>query len=439
MDEGLSSEMASMALATRAADYLSTKPVLMNNPGVKLDSIYYSAMTSQVEAVENTWNLGRLILTLPTTGFGSSNQVLIPNSNLQGGVFLQLLLPINGVANLCLPRGWGYAAIQSINYQMGSSNANQQQINGQSVWQIVQEQCGSEEKASEFFLQAGDALLGQNSSSVSGNVEANVFLPFPFSSACGSHAQKYPFDTDMLSTPIFLTVTFNLGVAFIGGTGTPPSSFTQAQIVCRQGELFNKDASLGPLIKRNAALIYSYPFIHRQSFTSPQVTGVVSGGLVSINLLSILNADLVAISFGVVKVSDLVPSAGGCPNPNFYQPITNIQLQFNGQVMYNAPNNLQKLYQAYMIEGAGLYHGLQVTGTSSPWSGNLADLYVTTIDFSRMRESCFSHFFSNVWRIGNNSLSLQFNTPDTSQYVCYVTYAYNAMVDVQNGQTRIIY
>lgn len=441
----ISPEEAALAIRDNALKYLATKASLDNMSATSLTDAYYTSLNSTVQLEEITYNLGRLTLNLPTPLFGSSNQVVIPNSSLLGGIFLHLVLNINGIANLSLPRGWGYAFINSINYQLGSSNANQQQIQGQSVIQIVAAQCGSEEKFSEFIRLAGDAVTTTQSAPI----EANVFLPYPFSTACGVN-QKLPFDTDLLSSPLYLTINFSQAGAVFGGSGTPPTSFTSAQLVTRQGDFYNKDVSFGSIMKRNSSLMYNYPFIHHQSIISPLTSGTPApvGGTASpcvVQLLSILNADLIGLSFYVVLASDVSPTGGNSPNPLNLVDCMNIQLLFNGQVMYSAPDNLAKLYQSYMIDGAGFFQGGYMSaGTTSPFTFNPADMYIYHIDFSRRREACYGHEFANVWRIGNNTLSLSFNpnpknASGAQNYYIYVTYHYNGLASISGGESRLLY
>ncbi len=428
------SETTMEGMAPLAAQYLTTKPALLNSPGMKLHDVYYSSVNSTVEAAEVSYVFGRYKSSLSSLAFGTQGQIVINNSSLLGGVFLHLEMNLANQPNVTLPRGWGYAAIQSINYQLGSSNANQQQITGQSVLQIINQQAGSEEKMSEIYRLGGEEVTN----TTQGVVRADVFLPFPWSTACGRD-QKLPFDSAMLNSPLFLNVAFNQANSFIGGSGIKPISFTKATIYLRQGDFSNKDLSLAPMIKRNPSLIYGYPFIHNQSYQSSVLQGT-AGQPLSFNLQSILNADLIGLSFGVVLTSDLTPVSNNSPNPFNYQNIEDIQLTYNGNVVWESPGNADKLVAAYMIDGAPYFHNSVIApGAVAPYTSSPVDTYVRHIDFSRCRDACFGTEYANVWRIGNNTLSLQFTPVTTGSCICYVTYHYNAIADIQNGESRILY
>ena len=69
------------------------------------------------------------------------------------------------------------------------------------------------------------------------------------------------------------------------------------------GDLSNKDQSLRNVLMKDPALMYSYPFIHRQQ--AGNLGNIIQGSTdpnnrVSISLISIINADLGGISFGLV-------------------------------------------------------------------------------------------------------------------------------------------
>lgn len=422
---------ADVQLMEAAERYLVQKPVLMSNPGTKLDDVYYSAINTRVDLSEVTFNNGRLSLALPGLTFGGSSQVVIPNSSLLSEVYLHLELDLGSAANVTLPRGWGYAALASINYQMGSSNANQQQISGQSVWQIISAQCETAEKRSEMFHLGGEEIL-----SPTGIVSADLLLPLPWSTACGE--EKLPIDTNMLSSPIYVTVNTNIAQQWIGGSGVKPSAFRSANILCRMGDMSNKDQSLGPYMKRDPTLIYGYPFIHTQTFSIANI----NFAQIDVPLTSILNADLVGLIFGVVKASDYQPSGGNSPNPFNYQELVDIQILYNGQVMSNFPGQSYKLQSMHSSVGANYFYGSVINpGAVAPFTSFPVNSYPIFIDFSRKRTPCYTNHFANVWRIGNNVLQLRCNVASgvDQQYICFVTYLYNGIADVQNGETRLYY
>jgi hypothetical protein len=418
--------------------YLSQKRTLLAMGGTILDDIYYSGANTTVSLSEATYNNGRLAVSLTSPAFGAQSQVIIPNSSLLGACFLHLELP-DVVANQALCRGWGYAAIDQISYLFGSSNVSQIAINGQSLWQTVAAQCETSEKRSEMFHLGGEEVIAPTGATL----QADLLLPLPWSSANGMHA-KLPFDTTLLSNPITIQITFKSAASIYGGTGLRPNAFTMATIYPRQGDLANKDQSLRNLMMRRPDLMYAYPFIHKQSFTPSSFLGVsAASGTVSIPLLSFINADLTGMTIGIVPQSRLAPSASSTPSPFAYEELSNIQLLFNGTLYYNAPGRAYKLWGIDSQVGSSyLENSVVAPGSTSPFTSGPVNSYTLYVDFARIRTAAFEGRYQNVWRIGNNTLSLQFNTPpgtDGASYVMFATYWYNGVAEVSNGETRVYF
>lgn len=425
---------------TNELAYLSQKRVLLSNPGTKMDNIYYSSANTTVELAEATYNNGRLFISLNQHNFGSQSQVVIPNSSLLNEVYLHLQLE-KIVPNQTLTRGWGYKIIDSISYLFGSSNVSQISINGDSLFQTIMMESETSEKRSEMFRLGGQEILNQGAVDITTGLDAYVLLPLPFSSANGLFS-KLPFDTNLLSNPITIQIQFGQASKIIGGSGASTvSQFTKAAIYVRQGELYNKDQSLKFQLMKNPSIMYSYPFIHHQSYTPQGFTGSVDpNSRVSVPLLSFINADLLAISVGIIKDSDLSPTGGNTPNLFNYQEMSNVRLTFNGLIMYESPAKLWKLYNMKSQIGSSyLFNSIVQPGATAPFNSVPVDTYILIFDFSRIRSLSYQNEYQNVWRISNNTLTLEFNTPDTSTYHLYATYHYNGVCEVQGGQTRIYF
>lgn len=444
--------------------YLASKRTALNAPGVKLSNNYYSLMNASVETVETTYNTGRLTISLTTKDFGGQAQVVIPNSSFLGEVYLHLELPNLGFASrgsgynagATLSRGWGYACISSINFLFGSSNVSQISMNGQSLLQTVMMSADTAEKRSELFRLGGQEMLqpitwvdpvdGLTKPNPNVVLSADILLPFPWSSSSGLHS-KLPFDTNVLSNPITIQIQFNPRTTIYGGLNQNAwaNSFLAATAIFRQGDLTNKDQSLRRTLENNKDLSMFYPFIHKQSYTPTQFLGSTDqNSPVSVPLLGFINADLVGIMIGVVRVGLLTGSANGSPNIFQYDQLSNVNLQFNGLSMMNSPGQAWKLYQcAAGSLGASYFQNslIKPHGADPPFDSVPQDTYIMVIDFSRIRSTTFEGQFQNVWRIANNTLTLSFNTesgPDT-QYQLYATYMYNGMAQINAGQTSIYF
>jgi hypothetical protein len=424
--------------------YLSQKRTLLSMGGTILDDIYYSAMNTTVALSEVTYNTGRLAVSLSQTQFGSQSQVLIPNSSLLAQCYLHLELPPL-VADQAICRGWGYALIDQISFLFGSSNVSQIAMNGQSLWQTIAGQCETEEKRSEMFHLGGEESFGPNPFVAGPPLTADLLIPLPWSAANGLHA-KLPFDTGLLSNPITIQITFKAAAAVYGGTGAKPAGFTKATMYMRQGDLANKSQSMKSMMMRRPDLMYAYPFIHKQTFTPSTFNGSTdSSAPCTVPLLAFINADLIGMTVGVIRSDRLAPSGNLTPMPFGYDGgLSNITLDFNGLQMLNAPGRSHKLYGIDSQVGCSKFLNSVVLGTTNatPFQSGGEDTYTLYIDFSRVRALSFEGQYANVWRIGNNTLTLRFNTSaGTPQapvsYTLFATYFYNAVAEISNGETRI--
>lgn len=417
----------------REEQYLSTKRVLLSNPGYKLSDVYYSKYNTQVDLAEVTWNTGRYTSTLNNSNFGSNTQVIIPNSSLLSTMYLHLELP-DVVADQTICRGWGFACIDSISFLFGSSNVSQIQINGQTLFQLIMMEAETEEKRSEMLRLAGEEWLVPSG----GNLEADLIIPLPWSTACGEHA-KLPIDTNILKNPITVQIRFKGSDSIYGGTGDRPTGFLNSLVTLKQGDFSNKNDSLAGELLRNPDSMYGYPFIHSQSFVPSDVT-TSNQGKGNIVLQSFINADLVTVMVGIINVDDINPADNSSPNPFNYENLKNVRLTFNGLVMYAAIEDSYKLIQTDTSSGAGYWHGSVITpGNTAPFSSNPKDTYLLIMDFTRLRSMCYDRQYSNTWRIGQNTMTLEFDALPDTKYRVYASYLYNGIAEITQGETRIFF
>jgi hypothetical protein len=441
----------------RDMQYLSAKRTSLAAQGTVLDNNYYTPMNSTVQLVETTYSCGRLAMSLTSKGFGSQSQVIIPNSSFIGDTYLVLTLP-NILPNQTLSRGWGYAILNNISYLFGSSNISQLQINGQSLWHKISMQCDTEEKRSALFELGGQEVLSPITyvDPIDGIVKrdpyavltATVLLPFPWSSASGLFS-KLPFDSNCINNPITIQMQFNQGFTIYGGTAVKPEGFLDAQCLFVTGDLTNKDQSLRRDLELNPQLSMMYPFIHTQSLTPTTFAGSSykqAGGPqppISIPLTSFINADLLAITVCVIRSDLLTPLANGSPSVFCYDNIQNVRLLYNGTVLFNAPYDSFKAMTMRSNMGAQCYKNSLIKPHSGvgPFDSVPIDSYPLHIDFSRIRSTTFEGQFQNTFRLGQQVLTLEFNTEGGAdvRYQMFCTYHYNAVAQCQQGMTSIYF
>ena len=416
-----------------ADQLLTTKHALLSGGGSLYSDMYYSSLNSTGSLCEMTFNNSQ-ILTLPSLSFGSSVRLQVPNLDFVGNMWLHVRLP-NLVQNQTVCRGWLYGLLQSVSYTLGSSSTSQITLEGDSILQVALSQITDREKRNQVLELAGEEWLeplGDNE-----YLDAYALIPSPFSSFC----DKLPIDSNLLSQPITIQLTFRRQDAIYGGTGARPTQFLVGEVLLRQGELTNRAMSLRNMMQSNPDLIATYPFIHHQHFETNKFVGVKesSGSMVSIDLNGFINSDIVNICFWIVKNSDKYQSNNNSPNPFYARDMSNIRLVYNGNVLYNAPAKMHKLCNLLPHQGAeGFDYSCIRPGNVSDFASDPVSCDLVHIDFSRLRSVCLpeQHMY-NTMRLSNQTLKLTFNTPDTDEYTLYATYSYNSVVEIQNGITSI--
>lgn len=445
LNQATDQQMMELSQGLNALD-LTDKRVILSNPGTKFDDVYYSRFNTVQQLAEITFNTGRFTQSLSSLQFGSVSAVLIPNGSFLSTFYLHLeLISATDQPNVTLCRGWGYAIIAQIQYLMGSSNVPNISLNQQSIFQTIMGQAENAEKRSEILHLAGEEILGLIANEV---YTADLVLPFPWSTSVGQE-QKLPFPTDLLTNPINVQIAFNSASAIFGGSGVKPTAFSRALCLMRQGDLLNRDAGLRPIMTRNPSLIYGYPFIHFQSAQiSITIPPGASSGATNItqSLLGFINADLLGISFGVVRDSNVNSTSNNSVNPFNYEEISDITASFNGLVMYNAPKRMRKLMDMNSINGAGYFEGSILNpGAVAPFTSAPINTYITWIDFSRLRCTQFHDKYENVWRVPSNTISMNYtlniavDLVNTRTYTAYFTYIYSGITNVRQGESTIYF
>ena len=439
---------------------LSKKRSALNAPGTRLSSLYYGVANATVDAVECTYNVGRFTSDLSSLAFGSGSQVLLSNQSFVGQTWLHFELP-NLFPGQTLSRGWGYGIIRALSYIFGSSNVSQTTFDGQSLWHCVSMQCETSEKRSELFRLGGQEYLGpimrigangQPERDSAATLTATILLPLPWSTAAGL-IHKKSFDTSLLSNPIAIQVQINQAGSVFGGLEVPnpfPTALLQAKMIFRQGQLTAQNMSLRRVLMDNPDEQMPYPFIYSQSAGLTQFQGSnLSSSPINLNLTGFINADLVAMTISVVRLSSLSPPANGAPNWHQSDDIQNVTLDYNGTTIFAAPRRSWRAMTANSTAGAQYFHNslIQVVGPLLPppatnsFTSVAQDCYDLHIDFSQIRSMVFEGMFQNVWRIGSQTMNLKFNTEgdSTVQYQPFITFHYNAVAGVQQGQTALYF
>lgn len=419
---------------------LSSKPVLLNNPGTILDqSLYYSFSNAQLVAAECVQNQGRFQQSFSTPQFGGTSSITVPNSSFLESLNIYLELGALG-ANQFLPRGWGLNAISRLSFILGSSNVSQLDISGDSHAALLFSGCETAEKREKAMRLAGEEYNLGVAQPVGTINKAYFQLQLPWSRIT-SLCKKLPIDTNLLSNPIIIQITLKNQNEIIGGSGylSAPTQFLQAKAYATQIDLMDKSLSLKNYMYINPELSYNYPFIFTQSY-SVDITNSTTTP-VSVNLVQIINADLVGISFHVIDNENISAGIGGANplSPFNWQRVKDVVLKFNGLVFYDAPGDMAEMYDLQDYPGNGMIpYSVVSAGGAGPYLTFPRDVRETYMSLTRLRNTMFCDHFQNSIRIANNALSLSFVGQTNNPAKVYVTYYYNAVFNVKQGQSALI-
>jgi len=418
--------------------YLTTKPLIENSPGTQYNSLYYRPYNFQSELVEVTANYGRNRINLSSTGFGSTSTIYIQNVNMNGPNVLELELPTPN-ADVTYCRGWGLASIAQI--QWATPGSQLQQFTGKNMYQALMGQCQTSEQRSELLRLCGEEVLAPIPAVVGQDApryRAYVPIFLPWSSMC---PEKLYLDTNMYTQNINITISFNASSYFMGGTGTKPNNFVNASYSYRELIFTNPFDSIRTPMTHDRSLSEYYPYqtimnSNVNTFQGVKESQVLAG--VNLNLQSFLDADLLGIMFYVTSQSDSISTAGNSPNPFHSVEITNVRLVYAGQTIYSTIGDEFKLINMFSWKGSNIIQGSYIQpGNTAPFISYPVADYITYIDFARLRQLCTEDQFYNTFRIGNNVINLQFNTPTNDNYNVYCTYIFNSLVKSQGGMSEI--
>jgi hypothetical protein len=444
---------------------LLAKQTLASSPGVATTDLYFSSTNSQKEIIPTTTYVGRYIQNLQSTAWGSSSQVVVPSNGLTGQVFLRvrLALPVNGVVS----SGWGYNCIRSISYIWGSSNTSQLTIHNPSILSYLLTTAPTMgELGSDIIYQGGKPYPDTAAlPSVVTNIEATLMLPLPFSTPC---PDRPPFDMSLLagSSPFILRVdlapqwqnVFSFMNTVVGTTGGF-AGLISAEVIFSTTEVLDTSLSLSTQLRADPSLIASYPFQHIQTFPTNDIPAQVStsGGYggpdspyVTVNLTSFLRSDLVGIIFNLQNTADITGTASisSVVAPTFIsQDMLDLELQYNGQILFKCPGESYKLIGTRGRMGAAYcaYYQNSFTAPGPNTSTPERYMYIPYFNSTYMgaKSQCSPFFQPNTSRYPNQVLNVRFKVPYSATAQTYnltCTYIYSALAEVDaDGRVALMF
>lgn len=416
---------------------LGHKRTNLLNPGSVEVDYYYSATNSRVNPIESVMQTGSYRVSLSSPTYGGMSTVQINNQNLVGKVYLTIGLPKpagSGIADIALPRGWGYRLIRQLDVLVGNSNISTQTFHNTQTFHTMFGQCSGAQELDFYLEQGGSEILGSAYTGVAfpdylfidGYAYATVILDLPWSSWCNGVESKLYFDTSLLNQPITLNIKFADYADLFGSVYAPPSNERTLQATLYYSELVysNKEQGIRDTLKRSPDMIISYPSIYKTPSSSDILLypTTANGGAFSCNLQGFLDSDLLSISLSFHLQEELNNTAG--PN-NFYNCLDcyDLKLEFGGQVIDWYPANSFKLIQQ---QSGGMMPTYMTNVVARVISGDekygARQAYVIFLDLSRLRALCTVGMpvkapFPNSCKVPNQILTLTGKIPESYYFV----------------------
>jgi len=410
--------------------------------GQRLSQVYYD--TTGVMAREDVYYGNYYRQQFPSLVLGGQGIQLQVNAvDLSRQIRIRLVLPAMG-SNISLPKGWGYHMISRIEYRYSSSTTLN--LDGEQHLLSVMSACETATKRDELMDLGGEEVF-QSTGTV--QPEACVFIQLPHSRVRQMIASK-PLDNSLLSQGGYQIVLYLKPIsAIIGGSGASAwqsanTSFVAAEWQVETGRIFDQADSIRGELLADPKLSYCYPFCYEQPFTTT-FTGVASPQRAQVQLNGFRSGELLSIKFLVASLDDINgTTVGGVKNAlNNADPLTNIRLTMNGNVLFDLEGKSHRLMGAYKSIDSSYFPSnafTPLTQTTSPFNSLPVKCYYVELNLATESPKNFEGTrLTGLRDVGNSVINLEFSTATTGQYKLFAIYTYNACVEIKNGTASFIF
>ena len=336
-------------------------------PGMDVDTFYYGDTNSEKQIFNCIVNT-KFVQAFQNTGQGTSQFTISPFQGVSD-IILNFQLG-TGSPTGNLPQGWGYALINQVSVRYGSSA--QYFFTGQQMYLQNLYECENGTKRDALSTLGGNALAGSAASGAS----AFCYLNLPHNSP-RVEGKPLPFPSDLLTQPIVITIQLNdpsalasaggIWVAGASGSSTISGGLAFAQMQVRQEMMADSADLLARRVDMNTHA-YTFPLKY---FPQQQV---------SVNLAATANkqtVNLTGFRAGEVQRIMMFLTKGSNVTLNgrlYWEPITNIQLTYNGEIFYLAPGASGALWNLVNDSKTNAVSGALVNN-SGTWAAGLSPWY----------------------------------------------------------------
>jgi hypothetical protein len=426
---------------------------------------------------------------LQSNALNGTSLVHLPQNRLLNNVILTCRLPANKdaagdlianrlPANIFLPEGWLFTAIDWIEYSYSTSTTLR--IPGKHILINNLSECESGEKRKTVLRLAGPQYDGNETGGtfVSGGTQvdlvASVNIPLPHSNM--NSGKCIPFDASVVGTkPISIRVQFKPPIEWMTHGEDIDSdvrtairdmnnNWTEAYISCKTGYLADGPSeSIAGLVSRGGGSVYNYAFIYPGWYESELFSGTDEGNRCVIQMNGVLPGSLQSIDVFVQRETygdatadfDLAINKH---NENVFEELKNVEITYGGQCIYRADDHISQMLNIVEMPVDG---GFDVNDVAPFGNGSrvAATLVPRKSYWLHVQLSQFNEQITNLIQTGvslnSNNVVITFNTPKLSEltqgvapfpapdaqpkYKMYCNYNYQCSLRTADGETSILF
>lgn len=399
--------------------------------GMCQDIYYYNEMNSLKQCWPTIVNT-KFTQAFTSLGQGTNQFLFSPAQGLTD-VICGLKLPSSyDYTNLAVPRGWGYALVDTVNFRYGASS--QYFISGQQM--LVQNLRECNDAASrDFLFQLGGAEMKQVGDFAGDSLTAYIYINLPHNSPNGDGQKPLPLPTDLLTQPVLISIAIKAFSQVFSSISSaiPPTTFDSAYWQVKQ--VMMNDA--GDLLARRKDLndgAYSLPVKFYQQEYQQRVSGSTS---YSINLTGFRSGEVKAVVLWMTKDSD---TSGTTKNPFNYILPTDLTMTYNGDIIHRSDGTSSLLWD---LVSSHQYPGVSnsvLSVSGGAFTSDPVNSYYVTMPFAQVYDNVSGvNTLVHGKAISNAIVNLSLTAPDTAAYTVHATYIYNSVLLFTKGSCDYVF
>ena len=409
----------------------STDNMALVKTGEVVDYYYYDRNNLQKTAFKTIQN-NRFTSAFQTLSQGTNTIIVSPLDGITD-VMAVFQLPTQSYTGLALNRGWGYGLIKNVSIRYGGSTMVQM-TGKQILLQNMYQACSKEQK--DLVYSAGGAECLTAGAFAGDNMYAYCYISLPHSSLSADETKPLPCPTDLLTSPVVITIEINpLSSIFSVQGGTAPTQLAKAYAQIQQVLFQDKGDRLASraVIKDK---IYSYPVSYFQQEYTTNISGNTSTPI-PINLTGFRSGECKSIILWLTKPTD---ETGATKNINRVYLPRNLTLSWNGETLFQSEGTASILFNLANEKSTPVFDGSVVSWTGSAFTSLPTNQVYAVVPFAQFSDAVFgSHVHVSGLAVQNAVVNLSLTTPDTDAYVLHAVYLYNSSLLFSNGNAEFVF